>query len=337
MSSIEERLEQDIAHVVGRVVVTESDLRTARDAIDERIESRQRQGRRRALASLAAAAITLPVLGYVGYQAFDGNGEAAQPAHVDTDPGHDRNEDAWLKGDPATPDQLHGVWRVDGDTLVLRFTSAGRVSLDEGGQLFGDPDVTGTYSMDGDRITVDIDGGTAGCEGQALVLRASVPDESHLRVVGDQPAASDCSFRAIGYWTLEGLLPTIDLYADESFVPQPSDVDFRPVESATYLPGDWMANGGGHMLELDSSGAFYVADGTGEVVDQCSWTYADGSLALTSSADSATCLEGDRVVLGRLAAVNPGTPMLRGSLEQNSCGAAWANVAWWLVPSVSAR
>ena len=43
MSSIEERLARDIAAVTGGVVVTESDLRDARDAVDERIDSRRQR------------------------------------------------------------------------------------------------------------------------------------------------------------------------------------------------------------------------------------------------------------------------------------------------------
>ena len=43
MSTIEERLARDIAAVTGGVVVTESDLRDARDAVDERIDSRRQR------------------------------------------------------------------------------------------------------------------------------------------------------------------------------------------------------------------------------------------------------------------------------------------------------
>ena len=57
MSSIEERLARDIAAVTGGVVVTESDLRDARDAVDERIESRRQRDRRTVLAAAAAAVL----------------------------------------------------------------------------------------------------------------------------------------------------------------------------------------------------------------------------------------------------------------------------------------
>ena len=47
MSSIEERFARDIAAVTQGVVVTESDLRDARNAVDERIDSKRQRDRRR--------------------------------------------------------------------------------------------------------------------------------------------------------------------------------------------------------------------------------------------------------------------------------------------------
>ena len=63
MSSIEERLARDIAAVTKGVVVTESDLRDARDAVDERIDSQRQRDRRRIVVAAAAAAVVIPVLG----------------------------------------------------------------------------------------------------------------------------------------------------------------------------------------------------------------------------------------------------------------------------------
>jgi hypothetical protein len=54
MSTIEERLARDIAAVMGGVVVTESDLRNAREAVEDRIEGRRKRGRRRTVAAVAA-------------------------------------------------------------------------------------------------------------------------------------------------------------------------------------------------------------------------------------------------------------------------------------------
>ena len=62
MSSIEERLARDIAAVTGGVVVTESDLRNAREAIDDRIDSGH-QRRRNGIVAAAAAAVLVVALG----------------------------------------------------------------------------------------------------------------------------------------------------------------------------------------------------------------------------------------------------------------------------------
>ena len=72
MSSIEERLARDIAAVTGGVVVTESDLRNAREAVDERIDIEQQRNRRRPWDAVAAAAVVIPILGFAAFQMLDG-------------------------------------------------------------------------------------------------------------------------------------------------------------------------------------------------------------------------------------------------------------------------
>ena len=73
MSSIEERLARDIAEVSRGVVVTDSDLRDARAAVDDRIGSgRQQDHRRRRLAAAAAAAVVVLLLGLAAYLSRSG-------------------------------------------------------------------------------------------------------------------------------------------------------------------------------------------------------------------------------------------------------------------------
>ena len=81
MSSIEERLARDIAEVSRGVVVTDSDLRDARTAIDDRIGSGRQQDRRRsAFAAAAAAAVVVLLLGLAAYLTIGGEDKAAPPA-----------------------------------------------------------------------------------------------------------------------------------------------------------------------------------------------------------------------------------------------------------------
>lgn len=90
MSSIEERLFRDIAAVTGGVVVTESNLRHAREAVDERIDSQRQRNRRRALVAAAAAAVVIPIVGVVAFQALDSGGKTGQPVSpVPTSPSAD--------------------------------------------------------------------------------------------------------------------------------------------------------------------------------------------------------------------------------------------------------
>ncbi|HSV40309.1 MAG TPA: hypothetical protein VLI04_16225 [Nocardioidaceae bacterium] len=77
MSSIEERLQRDIAAVTRAVVVSDSDLRDARDSVEDRIDSRQRRnGRRTAMA--VAAAVIIPIVGVVALQTLGGDDKTAE-------------------------------------------------------------------------------------------------------------------------------------------------------------------------------------------------------------------------------------------------------------------
>ena len=67
MSSIEERLQRDIAAVTQGVIVTEQHLREARSNLDDHIEIGRRRDRRRSLGLVAAAAVVVPIIGVVAF------------------------------------------------------------------------------------------------------------------------------------------------------------------------------------------------------------------------------------------------------------------------------
>ena len=325
MSSIEERLVQDIEAVAGGVVVTDSDLRDARAAFDERIERQKQRNRRLGVIVAAAAAALVLVLGVVAFRALNGDDLSAPPAG----PGPstpDQYQD-FLVGRSPTADDARGVWRLSNDAL-LRFSSPNGISIDQNGRMFDVPDVRGTYEITGGQITVSVTGGLSGCAGQKLVLRASMPEQDVLRVVPTQTGS--CSLGLPQTWTLERVAATgpflgmLDAYSSAS--------DWQSLPAGTSLYGSWLAEGGGYFLELAHNGTYYVADGSAEAIDQGQWSRNGSTLTLTSSSQSTACNGGDRLVLRNVKVLSPGTLVLRSTVQENGCNAPWAGKGWILVP-----
>lgn len=332
MSDIEERLTGDIAAVTRGVVVTESDLRDARNAVEDRIDSK----RRRTVVAVAAAAVVISILGVTAFQTLGGDDKTAPPADQvrPTSPDPDA---LFLTGSAPSPELLEGVWRVDNGTSLLRFRTDGEVFLDSGGMLYADS-VVGTYTIAGDLITVDVQGGPAGCVvPERLVLRASLPEAGALHVVHTEPITGTCISDSYERWVLEQVLPTQEGLAGLDF----SGDDFQPLADPSGLHGDWMAQGGGHVLELTSDGTaapndgdYYVAAASGDVVDYGRWTFdaSRSQLGLVSSGNSQMCDVGDLLVLGELGYVDSFPGAFRGTVEQNTCGGAWTPEVWILLP-----
>ncbi len=329
--SIEERLARDIAEVSRGVVVTDSDLRDARTAIDDRIGSGRQQDRRRsAFAAAAAAAVVVLLLGLAAYLTIGGEDKAAPPAGPgpSPSPGIDNHAD-FLSGSAPTSESIRGVWRLDDGGLLMRFAPPDLVSWDRDGRLFEDPSVQGRYAIDGDRISITVDGGPAGCGGQQMAMRGSLPEQGALHLVYTRSGTGACNTVEDERWVMEQVLPAsptmaaLDNSAERSWSPLPG-------ESRLY--GTWMAEGGGHLLELDPIGEYHVAAGTGEQVDYGEWALQGSKLTLTSWPDSVECSSGDRLVLGGVEVGDFGTPLLRGTVRENTCGAAWTPDRWVLIP-----
>jgi hypothetical protein len=326
MSSVEERLVRDIAAVTGGVVVTDSDLRDARDAVEERIASRRQSGRRMMIAA-AAAAVLVIVLGATAFLTLGGDDQSAPPVHPGPTPSDSQAD--FLIGSAPTPDLLQGVWRLDNGGVAMRFTPPNAVSFDDGGQLFHNPGVRGSYVITGDLITVTVDGGPAGCGGQSFAMRASLPGPGALRLVHTRPGTGNCARTQDERWVMEQVLPTSSPMAE---LVLSNERGWQPLVGKDSLYGVWLAEGGGHILEIDPGGAYYLVDESG-AIDRGQWSLRGGSeLTLTTSADSALCRVGDRLVLGDVEQVDPGTRVLRSTVRENTCGAAWAPAAWILVP-----
>jgi hypothetical protein len=335
MSSVEEQLGRDIAAVTGGVVVTEPELKEAREAVEDRIEIGRQRSRRRRVASLVAAAVVLPIVG-VAIARSVGDEESLRPVgpvgptpSVITAPA-----EQWLTGEPPTQDLVQGVWREDNGHMSIRFSPSGTVQFDELGQLFGKPGYEGTYEITGDLISIDVDGGDVGCVGARFAMRASLPKPGLMRFVPTASGTGKCTFSQIGVWgAWEQVLPAGPPFRHLMFGPM---LPWQSWPDRDSLMGMWAAEGGGYVLEMDRSGSYYVADETGETVDRGRWAYRRSQLTLTSSAGSVACSKGDRTQLDDLEYVDPGegTVAMQWTMRTNSCGGGWATKEWFRVPSL---
>jgi hypothetical protein len=107
------------------------------------------------------------------------------------------------------------------------------------------------------------------------------------------------------------------------------------VSNEEVVLGDWMAEGGGHLLEISKDGTYYVADDSAEVVDNGRWRLRESRLEFFSRTESPQCEEGDFLILGNLEWSNAVTPFLRGTVDQNDCGGGWTPASWIQIPDVT--
>ena len=327
--SIEERLARDIEAVTRGVVVTESDLRDAWGDIDDRIES-DRRDRRRSVLAMAAAAVIALVLGVGALLTLQGDKTSAPPANDGPSPTPSVDPDAdFLTGDAPTHENIRGVWRLDDGGVLMRFAPPDLVSWDRKGRLLESPTVRGRYAIDGDTIRINVDGGAASCGGQRIALRASVPMEGELRVVFTRPGLAACNGTEYERWVMQQVMPASPEMADLVWS---KDKGWAPLEVEARLHGTWLAEGGDYLLELASNGRYHVVTGTGEPVDSGAWAWRASRVMLTSGPGSSKCDAGDELVLGGVEFESLTTAAIRGTVEENGCGAAWTPKAWILIP-----
>ena len=329
MSSIEERFARDIAAVTGGVVVTESELLEARKAVTDRIEGRRQHRRLRNLAVAAAAAVLVGAVGATAFLTLGGDDDPS--GFAERSPGLSDAEVQYLSGSAPTAQLLAGVWRLDNGQTQLRFGENGTVQLDDRGRLFSAPRITGTYAIDSDLITMTFANDLQRkCAGSQLALRASLPEAGRLRFIRQGTSAA-CVPVPPSRGALEQLIPTSPVMSQFRNSTEPG---WQALPSTNALYGVWLAEGGGHLLELDPGGGYYIADNSAQVVDQGQWSLRNAVLTLTSGAGSPDCSAGQRYVLGSLQWADFGTGSIRGTVQQNACGGAWTPAAWLQIPHV---
>jgi hypothetical protein len=330
--SIEQRLERDIAAVAESVVITDRDLLLARSAIDERVDAGRGRDRRRTVAVVAAAAVLVAGVGFTAIQTLGEDEAAVTPAGGGQPT--DRAFADFLTGAAPTPENLNGFWRVDNGTTMVRFGEDGTVQFSASGEVISSPDSAGTYQIDGDRISVTFTAsGVAECGpfGDPLTMRAALPEPGLVNIVLPDRRLGTCDVLTTKI-TLEHVLPTDSALADLS---NSGVGGWKPVTDEAALLGDWMAEGGGYLLEIAEDGTYYVAGGSAEVVDNGYWRFRRSALELFSRVESPRCDEGDWLILGGVQAIFPGTTVIRGTVEQNDCGGRWTPERWIRMPDTS--
>lgn len=325
MSTIEEQLQRDISAVTGGVNVTEPDLIEARNAIDKRIETHRGRGRSLTILATAAVAVLVAAVGFTAFQVLSDDGTKATPAGGGETP--DVYAD-FLSGQAPTPENLNGFWRVDNGNTMVRFQTDGTVQFSDGGAVISDPLTIGTYTIDGDTITVSTSEAPE-CISAEWTMRAALPEPGIANLVLSDSQFGTCD-KLGSTIVLERVVPTGSLLMDNSGLR-----GWQSLTDKRWLFGDWMAEGGGYLLELTRDGSFYVVDDSADVVDNGRWRFRSSTLELFSRDESPQCKEGDWLKLGNLEQVNPGTTMIRGTVDQNDCGGAWTPATWMRMPDAS--
>ena len=325
MSTIEERLSRDIEAMTKGIIVTESDLRYARVAVDERAASQRQRNRRRGV--VAAAAASALVVGVATWQGLSSEGTTPSPTPPAPSPSPLTDmEQEFLTGDVVTAGILPGVWRLDNGSTLFLFTPDGRFSFDDTGQLTTDPRVDGTYAVEGDTISVDVDGGTSDCAGTTIALRAVVSEAGTLHVLPAGREASGCDAPSTYQWVLEPVLPAGFFSEITSAGGRNWDAPagYDSVQATWYDPQE------GYLVELRDDGTYSTIKGTTDLADRGTWTVGRSvtRLTLVSGGDSPTCREGDRFVLDNLRVLQDGVLNLQGDLGLDDCDLGWKGTGW---------
>jgi hypothetical protein len=345
--SIEEQLQRDIAAVTGGVVVTDSDLREARDAVEGRVDETRRRNRL-VTAGAAAAAVVIPLAGFAVFQVLDEDEVGpAEPAPAVPSP----SGAEFLTGSDPTGEDVEGLWRVDNSTMLIMFDADGTMQYDDAGSVYSSPTVLGAYAVQGDQISVTIENGPAECVGEEFSMQASVPGSGEIRIVHGERALAGCSPAAPGQrLVLEQVLPFNAQELRTWVAPGGGQLATPAGEDDLY--GDWIAEAetstvdGGAVLELAVDGTYVIAaagdllDG-GEVAigDSGTWTLSGDRLRFVSdggpgdpNGEGTVCAPGTQYDMESVGYADAGGLfVLRGTWADETCAAGWAPRTWLLL------
>jgi hypothetical protein len=113
-----------------------------------------------------------------------------------------------VEDDAASPtlQAMFGIWQRQGSGQLLRLAIDGTYAIDDGGLLADDPDDTGSYEIDGHRVTLTSAGSASCAAGDTQVLdglrlssvRVNEVDMLFTRLIDATASGSECPIHTAG-------------------------------------------------------------------------------------------------------------------------------------------
>lgn len=262
-------------------------------------------------------------------------------------------EERTAEGEGPTAGELAGIWwlndpeQFDG-ALLVRFSPDGTFAIDNEGFLDTKPVATGTYELEGKRISFESSGSRVCTEGDSWVFEAGLPEGGRLQTVVKEDADPECTLGVGTQWSLVRLSPssppTSEITGERGENPVPPD-------DAATLAGIWLLEETGVLLRLGEDGTYAIDDAGGLGVDPADVGTFEldrrGALTFTSGPRSRSCSTGDRWVWEQVeVAVGPqkrpdpeagegglargGDWTLSADVTEDACDHALAADAVWL-------
>lgn len=159
------------------------------------------------------------------------------------------------RGDDLTGEsQLHGIWLLDGDAVLLRLSTADQsYAIDDSGLLGVDPDDTGTYTFDGRTLTFTSGEETRECQpGDRAIWNVGILPTLQLVAV----VIEDECGRSVGEektWTSAGLLRN-----PEQLPEAESAAGSGQAANESELIGIWKQEDGAHLIRFGEDGSYVI-------------------------------------------------------------------------------
>jgi hypothetical protein len=300
----------------------------------------KRVRRRQRLIALASTATVLALV--VGVWMGAGSvsqSEAIPPAddnvtEVDRDSGD-------VEGLAPTQDRLVGLWVSDPSLdaypdqliMLLEFNPDRTFAIDSEGRIGTTPVAKGSYDIDhGARtVTFTSEGSRICTKGDTWAWEFTVTGEGRLHAVIVEDGDPACSMGPGTKWKFTRVSPASPESASiTSDAPPESGTPPRP----SVLPGVWVEEGGGRVLQFEESGTYIIDDagrlGNGHD-DAGAFRVGDnGTLTFTSGSDSRTCHDGAQTVW---KPVRFSGRTLRGVVARDDCMDSVGTEMTWILVS----
>lgn len=332
MNTLEDRLRVDLEAAAHEVVVSDEDLRHA----EHRYLRRRRElvRIRQSWTVLGVAATTALVVGggTVLLQELAPVGDPVVPVVAQPDA-------APL---PLTKSNLAGVWipSTDSDGWLWIFQADGQaVFINPGDQTVGKGELV-PYTLTPTGYTLP----PSFCDFDASLDTDGLMDSTVVRIPEPELRQEGCGFPLGDRGTLTRISPASRVGTSLSPSTE-GPTQALPVRWTSDLRGAWLKQGTGQLLMVtddpEGRGLVYRLDDDGRLYDlpddQGTVELNDGTLTLTSSADSTGCLDGSTTTLTGLhqwfagglpmSEAMEGTAVPGGCAEHDDLGGIWIRVS----------